>query len=325
MKNSTKLITHVLFLLLPALWSCSTGQQASHSTTMNAHYYSYTVQTQTLANGQEVAYTDTGSGEETLLLVHGLGSYLPIYNKLIPLLSDQYRCIAIDLPGFGKSGWPIADTLSISWYAEQLTQFIREMDLENVTLLGHSMGAQISMRLALNEEVPLQQLVLLAPAGIETFTPEEAAQMKQVMTPVSIYSQPDAQIQQNFAVNFADNQLHADAQFMYEDRLKLKADSNAYQRFATVFTQSVAAMLNGPVFQELDQLSVPTLVLFGENDLLIPNRYLHPGLTTDKVGESARDQIPNCELKMLPNCGHFVPWEQPEMVSEAILREVEVK
>lgn len=305
------------FLLGLAL--VAAAQQPTTPKDMNTAYYSYEVQTLTLPSGQEVAYTDTGAGPRTLLLIHGLGSYLPVYDKLIPRLADQYRCVAIDLPGFGQSGWPVVDTVSMAWYASQVEAFIEALALEQVTLLGHSMGGQISLRTALNGQAPVEALVLLAPAGIETFTAEEAAQMKLVVTPASIEALEETQIQANFAVNFATNQLPEDARFMYEDRLELKADEAAYAKFSAHFPQCVAAMLDGPVYAELSQLKVPTLVLFGENDYLIPNRYLHPELTTAAVGDSAQAVIPRCEVKMLPQCGHFVPWEQPELVQQALL------
>ena len=285
---------------------------------MNAPYYSYAVQTLTLSSGQEIAYTDTGSGP-TILMVHGLGSYLPVYQKLIDELSSQYRCIAIDLPGFGRSGWPVVDTITIPWFASQVQGFIEDMELEAVTLMGHSMGAQVSLRLAIEHPEALERLVLLAPAGSETFTPEEGAQLKQLITPASIFALEQAQIQQNFSVNFSTNQLPEDAQFMYEVRLSLKADSASYQRFSTTFAQCVYAMLDGPVFSELGQIELPALVLYGENDWLIPNRYLHPEMTTAAVGDTALKYLPHSEVSMLPLCGHFIPWEQPQMVQEALL------
>jgi pimeloyl-ACP methyl ester carboxylesterase len=312
-----------LFPLLGAVaWLVYAGcspepRSTNHPTLMNASYYTYDVETLTLPSGQEMAYTDTGHGPRTLLLVHGLGSYLPVYDKLIPLLADEFRCVAVDLPGFGRSGWPV-DSVSIPFFAQQLEEFIQTMDLERVTLLGHSMGGQISLRVALDGLVPLEQLVLLAPAGIETFTTKEAVQLKQVITPNSIYALKPKQIRQNFAVNFTGGQLPDDAAFMYEDRLRLKADSTSYRRFAKHFPRCVAAMLEGPVYAELDQLSLPALVIYGENDALIPNRYLHPGLTTAAVADSAQAALPQAEVKILPDCGHFVPWEQAEPVSEAI-------
>ena len=231
-------------------------------------------------------------------------------------MTSKYHCIAIDLPGYGQSGQPV-DELSMGFFVEQIEAFIKAKKLKNLSLIGHSMGGQISIHIALNGKAELQHLILLAPAGIERFSEEEGALLKKLITPLSIQSLPDSQIEKNFAINFAANQLPEDAGFMYEDRLKMKADSAVYSDFSQVFTQSMTAMLEGPVFQRLGELKLPVLTLYGEMDYLIPNKYLHPELTTLGVGKQAESAIPNNKLTMIAACGHFVPWEQSEQVQHS--------
>lgn len=297
----------------------SDANQKIPNRTMDKHYYQYDAKQVRLPSGLNMAYRDVGEGPQTLVMIHGLGSYLPVWNKLIPSLSSGFRCVALDLPGYGKSD-AVADSVSIDFFASQVTEFIKALDLKNITLVGHSMGGQISIQVVLAGEVEVEQLVLLAPAGIETFSATEAAQLKQWVSPASVLALADSQIARNFEINFYENQLPEDANFMYEDRLRLKSDTLAYKAFSKLFTQSMNAMLDGPVFEELSQLKLPVLALFGEDDQLIPNRYLHPGTTTEQIAELAETNIPNAHVKMIPKCGHFVPWEQVEFTSQTILQ-----
>ena len=64
--------------------------------------YQYPVHRLTLNDSLHVAYIDEGKGNETLILIHGLGSYIPAWRKNMPTLSETYRCVALDLPGIRK-------------------------------------------------------------------------------------------------------------------------------------------------------------------------------------------------------------------------------
>jgi pimeloyl-ACP methyl ester carboxylesterase len=77
-------------------------------------------------------------------------------------------------------------------------------------------------------------------------------------------------------------------------------------------------MIDEPTTGRLDEIGQRVLVVFGENDGLIPNPYLHGGRTRE-IGEIAAREIPDCELLMVPNCGHFVQFERPDLVNDAVL------
>ena len=70
-------------------------------------------------------------------------------------------------------------------------------------------------------------------------------------------------------------------------------------------------MLDQPTHAELNLIAVKTLVVFGENDNLIPNRYLNPNLTISLVGGIAQEKIKNSTLHFVSESGHFVQFEKP--------------
>lgn len=269
-----------------------------------------------LPDGIRMAYTDAGKGEYTLVMIHGLGSNLKAWGKNIEALSRNYRCIALDLPGYGRSSkGDYACTMH--FFADHLRDFIRQLRLQKVVLVGHSMGAQVAMTALLQDSTLAERLILLAPAGIETFTEQEKAWFSIVYTPALLKATPPEQIRKNFEANFV--QFPADAEFMIQDRMTMR-ETPEYDAYCTMIPKCVNGMLQEPVYERLPGIKTHTLMLFGANDALIPNRYLHKTLTTRAVAEDGRQRLPNCQLEMIPDSGHFVQWEGAVAVNAAIAR-----
>ena len=78
-------------------------------------------------------------------------------------------------------------------------------------------------------------------------------------------------------------------------------------------------MVDEAVLDKLSQIKVPTLIFFGENDMLIPNRYLNPGFTY-KIAETGTGLIKGSKLIMVPKCGHFMMFEKSEVFNSETLR-----
>lgn len=290
-------------------WSATIGQNKI-SDILN---YSGKVEKISIAS-EEVAYVDQGSGEKTLIFIHGLSSNLEAWKKNIPALKEEYRCIAVDLPGYGKSTRN-SSTYSLVDYADFLTSFIEKKQLENVVLVGHSMGGQIAVHTVLSSPDLFEQLILIAPAGIETFSPQEAAVLKSSYTTASVVNSGPDQIRTNYKMNF--HSFPEDAEFMVEDRIKMK-EAPDFSDYAEVVVNNVHAMLDEPVFDKLKDISIPVLMIYGKNDLLIPNRFFHPDQTIDSLVEDAKERLSNLEVKIIEDAGHFVNFEKPAEVNEEI-------
>ena len=302
----------VLFILC-GLFTAVSAQQTAVKSMQDLAYPADTKKV-TLPGGVQIACIDRGTGPVTLLFVHGLGANLKAWQKNVDSLSGSYRCIALDLPGYGKSGQGDFQ-FGMSFFASHLRAFMEVLDLKNVVLVGHSMGGQIALTAALQDTARLKKLVLIAPAGIETFTEAEKAWFQAVYTPEVVKNTPVEQIRRNFTVNFF--QWPPDAEFMYEDRLLLR-ETSEWDAWCRMIPQCVSGMLNEPVFDRLQQIKLPKLVLYGENDYLIPNKILHKNQNTLQIAQLAQASIPGSRLKMLPNCGHFAQWEQAALVNTAI-------
>lgn len=262
----------------------------------------------------DVAYIDEGSSSDVLLFIHGLGSYLKAWDRNITVLKNSFRCIAVDLPGYGKSSKQIHNG-TVEFYREFLNEFIKILDLHNITLVGHSMGGQIALSYVINFPDIIKKLILAAPAGFETFKPNEIEQLKSIISPEISYNTSDEQIRINYKTNFY--QMPIEAEEMIADRITIKNDEEFFNH-CQIVANSLTGLLAEQVFNQLNKINIPTLIFFGKNDLLIPNR-IHYKTSTEEIAKLGASQIRNSRLLLLENCGHFLQYEIPEIFNSSVI------
>lgn len=275
--------------------------------------YPFQVKKIQISNEIQIAYADEGKGSETIIFIHGLGSYLPAWQKNIQILSKEYRCIAIDLPGYGKSS-KLPHSGKMTFYATVVSQLMEKLQIEKAWIAGHSMGGQIAMVMSLYHPEKVKGLILAAPAGFESFNKGQKQWFRNVMTLDGVKKTTADDIQTNLYYNFY--HMPGDAEFMITDRLSMRTASD-FEAYCYAVVQSVNGMVDEPVLSFLEKINKPTLVVFGENDNLIPNRFLNPGKTR-KIAENGVSGIKGSKLVMLPKTGHFLQFENPEGFNNAV-------
>jgi pimeloyl-ACP methyl ester carboxylesterase len=244
-----------------------------------------------------------------------MGSSSESFRMLADKLASAGRVVALDWPGHGQSpdaefGYTMAD------FAELLAKVMTALRLERPIIVGHSLGGQVAMTLLVSRPQIASALILVAPAGIETFSPNEREWLESVQSPAVIRDLPEATVRERFrALTF---EPRANLEELIQRRLATMRASDGLAA-ATVLSRCVRGMLHGPVRGSLSAIAMPTLVVFGENDNFIPNQFLHPQATTAELGRAARDAIANAKLLLLPRTGHLVPEEAPDQLAAACL------
>ncbi|EAY30307.1 alpha/beta fold hydrolase [Microscilla marina] len=270
--------------------------------------YSYPIQKVIVGDHIDLAYITIGEGTQTLLFVHGFASHIPVWEKNIHILKKYYRCVALDLPGHGfsaKKDYPY----SIDFYAQTVRQFIEKLSLKDVVLIGHSMGGQIAITLALQYAKLFSRLVLVAPAGFETFNETEKQWLSRFTPGHVIASSQYFRWVLNLKNYFYDLEPQEIAKLQDLNRDFFSLASNPYLH--QILANSVRGMVQAPVFDLLPQLTLPTLVFFGKDDQLIPNKFLHPHLFSEQVARKGAGQIRASTLVLYNKAGHFLQYEQP--------------
>ena len=177
------------------------------------------------------------------------------------------------------------------------------------------MGGQIGIIFALKYPQYLEKLVLASPAGFEEFQTGEGDWMRSVMTVDGVKKTNEEGIRRNLAANFYS--WNDRWEWMVEERARM-VQAKEFEPFCYAVVRSVNGMLNEPTFDKLDRISVPTLVIYGKYDGLIPNPYLHPGFSYN-VFEPGAKVIPNCKIYQINNSGHMLQIEQPDVFNREVL------
>lgn len=271
-------------------------------------------------DGVDIAYIDSGvplGGDPDappLVLIHGLSSYMGFWEYQVPYFAKTYRVLALDLPGFGASGRPDAP-YTPPWYADRVDNWLGALGVVSAVVMGHSMGGQIAMTLAIEHPGRVTALVLSAPAGIERFSPGAGQWMKDYWTESRAMESREEEIRANFqALVF--NRMDRGVERMLEERVRMMR-TPAFAGTSVAVSRCIAGMIDFPVYKRLGEIQAPTLLIYGTDDHMIPNPVFTGG-STRSVGEAGRDAIPHATLVMLKGGGHTVHHDLPEEFNAAV-------
>ncbi|MBC7381992.1 MAG: alpha/beta hydrolase [Bacteroidia bacterium] len=282
--------------------------------------YPYPVKYAEIGNDIKLAYCDEGSGEQVILFVHGLANYIPVFEHNIDVLKNKFRCVAVDLPGNGLSSrgdYPF----SMFFYAETLSRFMVQIGLRNVVLAGHSMGGQVSLMVALRYPQLVDRLVLMAPSGFEYFTDMEKTWVKSLMN-FGSFMYSDAMSLESAITNSYYHDKKKDANRIIND-LKSLMTGEQGKYWGKMVKANIEAMLDEQVVKFLPGVHQKTLLLYGKQDALIPNKVVHFNETTDSIAKNTAAVMANCEYHILNHCGHFVQIEAADEVNKLITAFIE--
>lgn len=271
----------------------------------------------------DIAYVDSGpprgegpwtAAEPPIIFIHGLSSYMGFWEYQIPYFAKNHRVLALDLPGFGASSRPDAP-YTPPWYADVVADWMDHLGIEKATLVGHSMGGQIAMTLALAHPERVDHLALAAPAGFELLSPGAGAFLKTYWTESRAMESREEEVRANFSA-MVFNKTDKGVERLIEERVRL-GKSPAFAATSVAVSRCIAGMLDYPVRDRLGELTMPTLVVFGTDDHMIPN----PVFTGGKTATIAKDgvsRLPNAKLVLVPGAGHTVQHDAPDAFNAAL-------
>ena len=227
----------------------------------------------------DINYIDEGSGDVVLLL-HGWGSNLESFNSLIYLLKKKYRVLAFDYPGFGKSS-SLLKSFSVDDYVDITIRFIESFDIKKLTLIGHSYGGRIIIKLNSKNNLPFEIVknVLIDAAGIKDkkdFKTKIKINVFKTLKNI-VYKLP-----------IADSKKRN-----MEYYLKSKFGSGDYTKASKVMQGTLVKSVNEDLTEYLKNMK-ETLIIWGDNDKVTP-------IWMAKIMES---EIKNSGLVVLKG-GHF--------------------
>jgi pimeloyl-ACP methyl ester carboxylesterase len=225
--------------------------------------------------GTSMNYVDFGSGgEEPAVLVHGLGGQWQNWLENIPRLALDRRVVAMDLPGFGLTPEPNDDEgISIPRYGQYVNALCDELGLGKVELVGNSMGGYIAAEVAIQFPERVGRLVLVSAAGISSAETLRAPILTIGRVATALATNTIARYRQLAARPIT---RHFSLALVARYPRLLKPDF-AYEGFfkgagKPGFDDALRASLDYDFRDRLPEVKVPTLIVWGEKDSIIPVR-----------------------------------------------------
>ncbi len=265
-------------------------------------------------NGQPIHVHEEGSSsnKKMVVLIHGWSSSWYAVSPLLPVLRRRFRCLAVDLPGYGESP-PTPEPATIDTYTDLLATLIQEVSQQPVSLIGHSMGGMISIALALRYPELVERMVLLCPTisgnlsrFINTFMAPFVVMERFPLTRKMV----ELLEPQLFSVtdHLLRPALFADRTGITEEEYKrIRADARRPGQ-GRVRAECFRAMRDNDMRGYLGQIKTPALVIWGMEDNTVPLR----------DASVVAHEWPDADLRVIPNAGHWPQFETPEITQRYV-------
>ena len=247
--------------------------------------------------GLRMHVRDTGpKAAPTVILMHGLGSSLHTWEPWAQILSVHYRVIRFDLPGFGLTGPDPTGDYSDARAVAVLAALIDKLSIQRASLIGNSMGGKLAWQFAAVHPDRVDKLVLISPDGFASpgFEYGKKAEVP-VVARLLPYTLPTWMLRMNLAPAYSDRSLLTD------DTVARYRDLMLAPGVRRALLDRTGQVQLEPPEPMLRRIHVPTLLVWGEKDALIPFSNAQDYLKA----------LPDAQLVAFPNLGHVPQEEDP--------------
>jgi pimeloyl-ACP methyl ester carboxylesterase len=259
-------------------------------------------------------------GARTIVFVHGMSAQLRHWQyQLDAFAAAGYRVLALDLPGYGKSDKPGSFPYTMEALADVLLELLDRQAVAQPIIVGHSMGGHLALSLAIRHPGRVGALVLTNSAGLEAFSRRERAWFEKVTTLGSMGgSLSEYALWGTFRLRLF-SRWRDELRWLIEERVRLQRSGAEFEQSLYAMVKCVRSMSQTEFTrQHLRQLALPTLIVFGADDRLIPNAELHGG-TTRGLMAGAQRKLRGSTLVGLSRCGHMPQLDCPVEYNRAVL------
>ena len=255
-----------------------------------------------------INYVDIGSGDgPPIVFIHGLSGTWQNWLENLPYFAQKHRCIAMDLPGFGYSDMP-TEKISISNYARQVDALCEQLELGRCIVVGNSMGGFVTAELEIRHPERVERACLVAAAGISVTN----LRRRPVLTGARVVGALGAaSAAQNRFIVARPKLRWFFTNFIFRHPSRIAPDL-MYEQLRGAgkkgFYDAMDALTSYDFRDRLPDIKAPTLILWGEHDMLVP---------VQDAQEYER-LIPQSRTVILDDTGHVPMIERPAKFNELL-------
>ncbi len=259
-----------------------------------------------LPNGATIWYKKTGTGLP-FLHIHGSAFGHRNFEKMTPLMAKHFEVIDFDLPGYGEShGGPALSDMSV--IAEIVYELIQALGYKKVNLHGTSFGAMIGLTLSANHPEVIDRLIMSCfLARYDSAARMMRATWKRASKESGMDAVADLTSVAGFARSFYDRP---------EAQTQLQSMRDAFSKTTPeAFVAGTETIERTDLSSFVPKVTAPTLLLAGAEDNMTPFKPADSGVGFAQINAMR----PTWDLKVLPECGHYLVIEQPETATQMIV------
>jgi pimeloyl-ACP methyl ester carboxylesterase len=238
-------------------------------------------------NGYNICYKITGDGEDTVVILQGWGTDLGVYDTVADAINEKYKVVQFDFPGFGGSDEP-KEAWNVDAFADFFCDFMSALGIRKTTLIGHSYGGRVIIKLAARQNLPFEitNIVLIDSAGI---LPKRSFWQKAKVKRYKILKK------------FLNLKLIYALFPEVIDDWRSRQGSADYRNATPIMRQCLVMAVNEDLTELLPKIQQDTLLIWGDLDTATP-------IGDAKIMET---KIPGAGLAVLEGTGHFSFLEKP--------------
>lgn len=261
-------------------------------------------------------YHDLGDGDRVVVMLHGSGpgasGWANFNRNISPLITQGFRVILLDCPGWGKSDSIVCSGSRSELNAEALNSLLEHLGIPQVSIIGNSMGGHSAVAFVLSHPLKVERLILMGggTGGASQFVPMPTEGIKLLQ---GLYRNPTIDNLKKMMGIFVFDPSSLTEE-LYEIRLENMLSRKDHLENFVKSLEIHPKQFNdfGP---RLHEIKAPTLVIWGKDDRFVPM----------DIGLKLLWGIPYSELHIFSRCGHWVQWEHAErfnkLVQDFLVRE----
>jgi 4,5:9,10-diseco-3-hydroxy-5,9,17-trioxoandrosta-1(10),2-diene-4-oate hydrolase len=259
------------------------------------------------AGGRRLHYHDAGAGP-ALLMIHGGGPGAggwSNYRRNVDALSERFRVVIPDLPGFGRSDKPQITTSLYRFLADAMRDLLDALGIDKAHIVGNSLGGATALKLALDTPDRADRLVLMgAGGGLPLMSPRPSEGQKHLFT----YYEGEGPTPEKLD-RFLDCMVFdraAITEELFNERLEASLQPGLKEGWP--FSKTRPPILE-PLWKDYDRIRSKTLLIWGRDDRTIP---------LDNAW-AMLNQIPDVRLHVFGKTGHWAQWERAPEFNQLVI------
>ncbi len=263
-----------------------------------------------IVDGIRVCYVDNNvSGKPTLLFLHGLSLSIHNFRFNYPEFFDDYRVVALDFPGFGKSEMPNA-SYSIDFFVKFTKRFMDELGIDKAVLIGNSLGSHVALEFAVTNPQRVEALIVESATGVRWQVGIfEYMILRAYITEDQFKNVSEKKMREHIEWSWYDQCPASEELVNHRIHFRRKYyDTLIYEYNNRAFVRGLWHVVHDSVRYKVNKISVPTLIVWGEHDSVThvrDARYLYR-------------KIPGAKLEFIKDAGHLAHIERPEAFNKVV-------